>query len=49
MDTQLMWVVAAVVVVAVLVIAWMVVRRQRSVRLRQRFGPNTAQCCARRR
>jgi hypothetical protein len=39
MDTQLMWIVAAVVVLTVLVVAMLVVRRQRSVRLRQRFGP----------
>jgi hypothetical protein len=39
MEAQLLWIVAAAVVVAVLVIAVVVMRRQRSVRLRQRFGP----------
>jgi hypothetical protein len=38
MDTQLMWLMAAAVVVVVIV-ALFVVRRQRSERLRQRFGP----------
>ena len=38
MDTQLMWIIAAAVVVFVLV-ALFVLRRQRSERLRQRFGP----------
>jgi hypothetical protein len=38
MDTQLMWIIAAVVVVFAIV-ALLAVRRQRSERLRQRFGP----------
>jgi hypothetical protein len=38
MDTQLMWLMAAAVVLVVIV-ALFVVRRQRSERLRQRFGP----------
>jgi hypothetical protein len=38
MDTQLMWIIAAAVVVAVIV-ALLALRRQRSERLRQRFGP----------
>jgi hypothetical protein len=38
MDTQLMWVIAAAVVVFV-ILALFAVRRRRSERLRQRFGP----------
>jgi hypothetical protein len=38
MDTQLMWIIAAAVVVFV-ILALLAVRRRRSERLRQRFGP----------
>jgi FtsZ-interacting cell division protein ZipA len=39
MDMQLMWIIAAAAVVAVLVVALLVMRGRRSARLRQRFGP----------
>ena len=39
MDTQLMWLIAAVATVVVAVVVLFVVRRQRSMRLRRRFGP----------
>jgi FtsZ-interacting cell division protein ZipA len=39
MNTQLMWIIAAVAVVALVVVALIVARGRRSAQLRQRFGP----------
>jgi hypothetical protein len=39
MDTQLMWIIGAALIVAVVVVALVVARTRRSARLRQRFGP----------
>ena len=39
MDTQLMWIIGAAVIMAMVVVALVVARRRRSAQLRQRFGP----------